>query len=135
MNKLFKQSIILFALILILIFPYFVFAQNSETDSLNPLQNLGQTAKDGGYNTDVNDPNAIIGVVITAVLGLLGIIFLVLIIYAGYLWMTAGGDSDKVTKAKDILRTSIIGLILVISAYAITQFILIRVVQETGVLN
>ena len=60
---------------------------------------------------------------IRAFLGLLGIIFLVLIIYAGFEWMTAQGDEDKVTKAKDTLQRAVIGLIIIIAAYAITYFV------------
>ncbi|MDP2708800.1 MAG: hypothetical protein Q8O93_01995 [bacterium] len=65
----------------------------------------------------------IIQTVISAFLGLLGIIFLILIIYAGYNWMTAQGDEDKVTKAKDTLARAIIGLIIIIAAYSITYFV------------
>ena len=66
----------------------------------------------------------IVVVVINGVLGLLGIIFLSLTFYAGFLWMTAQGNEDNVTKAKNILTTSIIGLIIIVAAYAITNFVL-----------
>lgn len=65
----------------------------------------------------------IIASVITAFLSLLGIIFLILIIYGGYLWMTAGGNEEQVTKAMDIIKKAIIGLIIIVSAYAITYFV------------
>jgi len=65
----------------------------------------------------------IIQTVISAFLGLLGIIFLVLIIYAGFNWMTAQGDEEKVTKAKDTLTRAIIGLIIITAAYSITYFV------------
>lgn len=65
----------------------------------------------------------IIQVVISAFLGLLGIIFLVLIIYAGFEWMTAQGDEEKVTKAKDTLTRAIIGLVIITAAYSITYFV------------
>ena len=66
----------------------------------------------------------IVVVVINGVLGLLGIIFLSLTFYAGFLWMTAQGNEDNVTKAKNILTTSIIGIIIIVAAYAITNFVL-----------
>ena len=65
----------------------------------------------------------IVAIAIKAFLGLLGIIFLVLIIYAGYEWMTAQGDEEKVTKAKDTLSRAVIGLIIIIAAYSITYFV------------
>jgi len=54
---------------------------------------------------------------------LLGIIFIILMIYAGYNWMTAQGEEEKVTKAKTTIQRAIIGLIIVVSAYAITAFV------------
>ena len=62
-----------------------------------------------------------IGSVINIVISFLGVIFLGLIIYAGSLWMTARGNEQDVTKAKDIIYGAAIGLVIVLSAYAITQ--------------
>ncbi len=64
-----------------------------------------------------------VGSIIAIVLSLIGTIFLVLLIYAGILWMTARGDSEQVSKSKDIIRAAIIGLVIVLSAYAITYFV------------
>jgi len=44
-------------------------------------------------------------------------------VYAGLMWMTAGGNEDRIKKARQILIAAIIGLVIVLSAYAITQFI------------
>jgi uncharacterized membrane protein len=61
--------------------------------------------------------------IVTPVLGLLGVVFLVLIVYAGALWMTARGEEKQVGKAKDVLSNAIIGLFLVLAAYAVTNFV------------
>lgn len=65
-----------------------------------------------------------IGVAVYALLSLLGVIFLSLIIYAGILWMIAEGEEAKVEKAQTILKNAIIGLVIVMAAYAISLFIL-----------
>ncbi len=65
----------------------------------------------------------IVATVVKVFLGLLGIIFLILIIYAGFMWMTAAGDEEKVTKAKDTLQRAVIGLIIITAAYSITYFV------------
>ncbi|MDD5071285.1 MAG: pilin [Patescibacteria group bacterium] len=65
----------------------------------------------------------IVAVAIQAFLGLLGIIFLVLMITAGYKWMTASGNEEKLTEAKETIWRATIGLIIVVSAYAITYFV------------
>jgi hypothetical protein len=58
---------------------------------------------------------------------------MILIIYAGFLWMTSGGNEKHTEQAKNILTSAIIGLIIVLSAYAITAFIG-RQLTETGAL-
>ena len=63
---------------------------------------------------------------INVFLGLLGTIFIILIIYGGYTWMTAAGNAEKVTKAQTTLRVAIIGLIIIAASYAITYFIFAR---------
>lgn len=84
---------------------------------------LETTGKNATYTT-TQSIERIVGDVIGLLLGLLGVIFLVLTIYAGFLWMTAAGDSKKVDQAKSILTTSVIGLAIILAAYAITEFVL-----------
>jgi len=62
--------------------------------------------------------------IINTVIGLLGVIAVLLIVYAGALWLTASGNDAQVTKAKGIIRSTIIGVLIVGFAYAITAFVL-----------
>ena len=70
--------------------------------------------------------------VIKMALGLLAVIFLVLMVYAGYLWMMARGNEDDVKKAKDIIIAAIIGLIIIVAAYSITYFVFNSLNNATG---
>jgi len=54
----------------------------------------------------------------------LGIIAVAVILYGGFVWLTAGGNDDRVGKAKKLIVAGIIGLIIVISAFAIVQWII-----------
>ena len=65
----------------------------------------------------------IIGRIISYILALVGVFFLILTIYGGFLWMTAGGNEDQIKKAKKYLTNAIIGLIIVLAAYSITFFV------------
>ncbi len=65
----------------------------------------------------------VVATTISAFLGLLGLIFLILIIHSGFLWMTAGGNSQQVEKAKSGIIKAIIGLVIIISAYSIMFFV------------
>jgi len=68
------------------------------------------------------DPRVTVVLLIRTVLRLLGLVLLVFIIYAGFLWMTAGGNEEQITKAKATIRNAVIGLIILLSAYSITIF-------------
>lgn len=125
MKKILKHFFIAIFLIGILTLPYFVFA------GPDPLGGMTDVAVSGGYETtDVDETTfaTFLGVAIKTFLGLLGIIFIVLIIWAGYNWMTASGNEEKVTKAKSTLYRAIIGLVITLSAYGIWRFIYFRLI-------
>lgn len=87
-----------------------------------------------GYSVSVtgNTLSETIGKIIKIVLGLLGTIFLVLTIYAGVLWMTAAGNEEQVTKSLGILKTSVIGLVIILAAYSITYFVVANLFSLTA---
>lgn len=61
--------------------------------------------------------------IIQLVLGLMGTLFLVLVIYGGIFWMTAQGNEEQVKKAREIIKNAIIGLAIILTAYLITWFV------------
>lgn len=75
-----------------------------------------------GFSTTMKTEN-IVATVIELVLGFLGIIFVILMIFSGYQWMTAGGNEEQVKKATARIKNAVIGLIIVVFAYAITAFV------------
>ena len=84
---------------------------------------LTSTASQAGLGVTPDDLSVVIGTVIKTALGVVGVIFLVLMVYAGYLWMIARGDEAKVSKAKDTIVNAIIGIVVVVGAYAITSYV------------
>ncbi|NBS68186.1 hypothetical protein EBT31_04635 [bacterium] len=86
---------------------------------------LGEVGSATGLSD--NDLTTTIGTLINIGLSLLGIVFLFLTLYAGWLWMTAAGDSKQTGKAKDILITAVVGLVILLSAYAISNFVITQV--------
>ena len=85
---------------------------------------IKKTGEAAGYDTTKESVLPIVANIINIVYGLIGVIFFVLIIYGGILWMTAGGKDEQVKKAQNIIQRSAIGLLIVVLAYAITYFIL-----------
>ena len=94
------------------------------------MELLEITAKVAGFPDPKSIPE-IIGALIGIVLSFVGIIFLCLTIYGGFLWMTSGGNEVKILKAKETLRHSIIGLLIILSAYSITKFVIAALVSST----
>jgi len=70
-----------------------------------------------------SSPAEVVGTIVSVALSFIGIVFFLLVLYAGFTWMTAMGNSEKVTKAKDMLEAAAIGLILVLASYAIARFV------------
>jgi hypothetical protein len=110
-----REKIILFVAILsvLLFWASFAFAQD-----ITGIEELG-----GVLPLGREDIRIIIAKIIRIFLGLLGIIAVVIVIYGGYIWMTAAGEPKKVDQAKNILKAGIIGLLIILSAFAITEFI------------
>jgi len=77
----------------------------------------------GQAGEDPLDVREVIVNIIKIFLTFVGIIFLVMIILAGYKWMTAAGNQDKIGEAKSQLKAAIIGIIIILAAYVITEFI------------
>ncbi|HMB65865.1 MAG TPA: pilin [Patescibacteria group bacterium] len=85
------------------------------------VEEVGEDAY--GQSSDPKDPREIVANIIEVILGFLAIIFVGLIIWSGFEWMTAGGNEEKVGQAKKRLKNSVIGLIIILMAYGITYFV------------
>ncbi|OGF26200.1 hypothetical protein A2331_02000 [Candidatus Falkowbacteria bacterium RIFOXYB2_FULL_34_18] len=121
--KYFKLSLFVF-FINILFFTNFCNAQLKDYSGMGGQAN--KTAETAGFDSGVGGGDAIGGIIaslIKAFLSILGIIFLILVIYGGYKWMMARGSEQEVEAAKNIIQRAIIGLIIIVAAYAITAFV------------
>lgn len=83
---------------------------------------LGEAGDRAGTSGAANF-GTLIGNAISILLSMIGLLFLLLTIYAGFLWMTARGNDEQVGKAQKIMSGALIGLVLVIGAYAITLLV------------
>ncbi|MBI4599880.1 hypothetical protein HY732_03070 [Candidatus Uhrbacteria bacterium] len=84
--------------------------------------NLNNTGNLSGY-ANKTLPEAV-GNIILALISILGVIFVVLIVYAGFKWMLAQGDEQKTKEALGLIINSIIGLAIILAAYAIAYFVI-----------
>src|SRR3989344_4832265 len=94
--------------------------------------NLGLTPEVGeAIGLATTDVRIVAARIIRNFFGLLGIVAVVLILYGGFLWMTAAGNEEKVEKAKKVLTSAVIGLAIMLSAFAIAQFVISSLVEAT----
>jgi len=85
-------------------------------------QNTGSTMSEGGYGQlRAWEFNEVLVIIVQALLSVLGLIFLILMFIAGNSWMQAAGNQEKVEKAKDTIRNLLIGLALILIAYALSS--------------
>jgi len=133
-KNIFKNLFIIFILSIILM-PNFGYANVlSDIDS-----NLTNFQNKVGLPSGAVSPVGWIINIINMALGLLGLFFVILIMYGGFTWMTAQGDDKKVQKAKDIIKNSIYGIAIVLLAAVIANVvfeIIIRLASgEEDILN
>ncbi|OGY94608.1 MAG: hypothetical protein A2406_02155 [Candidatus Komeilibacteria bacterium RIFOXYC1_FULL_37_11] len=107
---------------------------------LAPIMANAQTALDDwGYNDFTDAEVALgsrslrdtIGGVVNIILGFLGILTTVAILWGGFNMMTSGGNAEKSEKGKGVVIAGAIGLIIVLTAYAISRFVLSELYSET----
>lgn len=87
-----------------------------------------------GYGVSDNPKEQLLDSVVKVVvlaLSFVGIILFIIILYAGFLWMTAGGDTEQVAKAQKWILNSIIGLLIILSAYGISKFVINQMLEAT----
>ncbi len=93
---------------------------------------LENVADKAGFIVEKGDDDrllSIIGQIINIFLSLLGIVFMILIIIAGYKWMTAAGNDEQVNQAKSYIKYAIIGLFVIAIAWGV--WALIRPIIDT----
>jgi len=125
--KLFFLMISVFGLFLSL--PLRVDAATPDT-AQSLLKGVGENAK---YDVKGDDTSlaTTVGNIISASLGILGVLFLAFTVFAGYQYLTAGGDEEQIKTAIKYLRNAIFGLIIVLSSFGITKWVVGSIVQSS----
>ncbi len=122
-----KKILFMFSLALL------AFAPFASVGAVNlGIDDVHKAGKEAGFKEASETTFAeTIGTVVSSALSLIGVIFTALMVYAGYLWMTARGEADQIDQAKKIITGSLIGLVVTLSAYAISNFVVGKVIEKT----
>src|SRR3989338_5373065 len=102
-----------------------------------PRLALAQVAIDDSIATELNlvaasDLRLAIIRIVQWFLGFLGLAAVIIMMYAGFLWMTARGNADQINRAKKVLINALIGLIIILSAFMIVAFISMTIPRVIG---
>ncbi len=125
-KKTFIKGLISTAMLATMALPMLASAQGAVTSNeLLP----GQIAVELGQQQQ--DLRITIARIVRTAMSLLGIIAVMIILYGGFKWMTSGGSDEAVGDSKKIITAGIIGLIIILTAYAIASFVINSLITAT----
>lgn len=116
-----------YILAILLLWPLALRAQD-----VDPLGSLRTAAGGTGLVSD-QEPVDIIVSVVNVLLYFVGTIFMILIVWAGFRWMTSAGNTDTVKKARETIINSVIGLVIIFASYVLVNFVITSLVDSVGV--
>ncbi|MFZ2681689.1 MAG: hypothetical protein WAZ14_01165 [Patescibacteria group bacterium] len=107
------------------------FAAQVRAQEINDVSDILPTSFSDRTGLGQRDLKESLGELINVALGFLGIVAVIIILFGGFKWMTAGGNDEKVGEAKRLIIAGIIGVAIILSAYAITTFVLQSLIDAT----
>ncbi len=93
---------------------------------------LGKTATAANIPQGSAGPATVAGKLIGYLLAFVGVIFFILMVYGGIIWMLSRGSSEEATKALEIIKAAISGIIIVFISYVITGFVLTQLLTAVA---
>ena len=123
----------------LLVSPHLAFAQERSEAGIEALKFLDATAEKGGLSSGIkaegfSSEDAVLGIignVINVVLGFVGVIFFIQMFYAGFRWMSSGGNEEVVTESRQTIKSAVIGVVVVFAAFIVTNFVLNQIASIT----
>ena len=131
MNKIIKLglSVLVFGSFLI---PSLIMSAQAADNPFKVAQNQVNTVQNNAGVEEGKDLPDMIGSLINIALSFVGILLLGYMLYAGFLWMTSGGDEKGKEKAIMMIKNSVIGLLIVIASFAISNYVLKSLIDVTS---
>lgn len=99
--------------------------------AIDPNDLASPSDEDEGVDLGHADPFTVMVAIVNNLLTLLGMVFMLLMLYAGVTWVAARGNEEGISKAKDTLKRSVIGLTIILGAYALANFVFYLITFQT----
>lgn len=127
MSKKILKNLLALAMLSLLALPLVTLAQSNMDVGMNEIE---EGFGDNGLGN--TDPRTTVARLINVAMLFLGIIAVVIVLLGGFKWMTAAGNEDKVGEAKKLMGAGVVGLVIVLSAWGVANFILSRLITATN---
>ena len=127
MSKKIVKNLLALAMLSLLALPLVTLAQSNMDVGMNEIE---EGFGDNGLGN--TDPRTTVARLINVAMLFLGIIAVVIVLLGGFKWMTAAGNEDKVGEAKKLMGAGVVGLVIVLSAWGVANFILSRLITATN---
>ena len=101
----------------------------AQTINSNDLWGNGTVSAYQNKGFSATDPRQTVARIIKVALGFLGSIAVILIVLAGFKWMTAAGNEDKIAESKKLMAAAFVGLVIILTAFALTNFVINSVIS------
>ena len=125
-----KNSLLIILIVFVSLFCFNNFCQAQSISG--DVSTFGKTVY--GEDSEPDDLRVTAARIINTGLTLLGILFIVLMLYGGYLYLTSLGKEEQIKKAKQLIVSAVIGVVIVLAAYAISAFVL-SAIQKSAMPN
>ena len=119
------------AMTLLIALPVFSFALTAQALTDEEAWGSQKGAIKTGTGLGEKDPREMAALIIKVAMGFLGIIAVMIILIGGFKWMTGGGDEAKVEEATNLIRAGVIGLVIILAAFAIAKFVIDSLLTAT----
>ncbi|GEM_PF-3145605 len=122
-------SVCLFSIGLVILTPT-TFAKQTISQAQSNLDTV--VDQTGIVSEDTKNVPAVVGTIVSMALSVVAVVFFALMVYAGIKWLVSRGDEEQIKKARSTIIGATIGLVVIISAYAFTQFVQERIIEGQG---
>ena len=130
MRSMLKKSLIFFIIVVMGISLFHVFSVSAQEEAGALVGGLDSAAKKSGLYKEGDAETLLaqeVGKYINLALGFVGVVLLIIVIYGGMIWLTAGGKPENVDSAKKIIISACIGLVVTMLAYQVTRFVIAKI--------